>query len=68
MATRQEVVKELEFAGMSESDLATVDADYWIDKIVQYRKTGRCGSVMFSTVEFIPVMSKLLEACSKGAA
>ncbi len=66
MITRERVIKELEHAGLSESDFTVLGAGYWIDDIVRYRKTGKCGSVMFSTVEFLPILSKLLEACSKS--
>ena len=56
--TREEVLEELKRAGFTE-DL--MPRDYWVDYIVVYRNTGKCGSVMFSTVEFVPVLSKILE-------
>ncbi len=60
-ATRKQVQVELALAGLKKSDL---DYRYLVDCIVSYRNTGRCGSVMFSTVEFIPVISKCLAALS----
>ncbi|MDP2665078.1 MAG: hypothetical protein Q8P23_00275 [bacterium] len=60
--SRQQVLKKLELAGLSESDFERLGAQYWIDYIIKYRETGRCGSVNWSTVNFIPVLSKLLDA------
>lgn len=57
--TRESVIAELEMAGITEGDLGDPG---WVDKIVSLRKTGKCGSVNFSTVEFLPVISKCLEA------
>ncbi len=67
-ATRERVVDELQSAGLSEDELVRMGIEYWIDYIVEYRRTGHCGSVNWSTVEFIPVISKLLEATRTVAA
>lgn len=56
--TREEVLEELKRAGFTED---IMPRDYWVDYIVDYRNRGHCGSVNFSTVEFIPVLSKILE-------
>ncbi len=58
--TREQIVEELRLAGVQESDLKRIGADYWIDYIVHYRETGRCGSVSWSTVNFIPIISRLI--------
>lgn len=60
--SRQQVLKQLESAGLSENDFEQLGAQYWVDYIIKYRETGHCGSVNWSTVEFIPVLSKLLDA------
>ena len=57
--TREEVLGELRRAGFTED---IISRDYWVDYIVDYRNRGYCGSVNFSTVEFIPVFSKILAA------
>ena len=57
--TREEVLGELRRAGFTED---IMPRDYWVDCIVDYRNRGNCGSVNFSTVEFIPVLSKILAA------
>lgn len=56
--TREEVLEELKRAGFTEDIMSR---DYWVDYIVDYRNRGSCGSVMCSTVEFVPVLSKILE-------
>ena len=56
--TREEVLGELKRAGFTED---IMPRDYWVDYIVDYRNRGYCGSINFSTVEFIPVLSKLLD-------
>lgn len=56
--TREEVIEELRRAGFTED---VMPRDYWVDYIVDYRNRGNCGSVMFSTVEFIPFLSKILK-------
>ncbi len=56
--TLKQVLSELASVGLNDRDLDIKD---WIDDIVAYRNTGKCGSVMYSTVEFIPVLSKILQ-------
>ena len=57
-ATRETIIAELEQIGITESQ---IPSEYWIDYIADYRNRGKCGSVMASTLEFIPLISKLLE-------
>ncbi len=55
MTKREEVMKQLKQVGMRP------ESEHWISYILNYRNFGQCGSVNHSTVEFIPVISKLLE-------
>ncbi len=57
---REKVLQELKLAGLDQNDLMSNCGISWISYIAEYRKTGHCGSVNFSTVEFVPVISKLL--------
>lgn len=61
MNTREQVVKDLERAGIMVNGLD----EYWIECIVSYRKEDRCGSVNWSTLDFIPVISRLLACAGK---
>ncbi len=60
---RGAILSEFEKAGISKEDLGP---EHWINYIIQYRETGGCGSVNASSVEFIPIISKLLETINEA--
>ncbi len=63
MITKDDIVAELEKAGLSAEDIAR---EYWLDCLVEFRNTGGCGSVNASTVEFIPLISQLLSKVARN--
>lgn len=61
---REQVLRLFAIAGLDEAYFNRMGAAYWIDYIIEYKNTGKCGSVNWSTVEFLPVIAKLLGAIS----
>ena len=60
---RKEILEKLAKAGLREGHLYGSDHwQHWLDCLVDYKTRGLCGSVNYSTVQFIPAISKLLDA------
>jgi hypothetical protein len=59
--TQEQIVAELEKADIPAESIP----DYWIRCLAEHRNTGGCGSVDYSTIEFIPLISTLLEKLAK---
>ncbi|MEK7068705.1 MAG: hypothetical protein AAB964_02730 [Patescibacteria group bacterium] len=55
---QDELLKQLSYIGITPMEMDR----YWIDAILCYRKEGRCGSVNYSTAQFIPILSRCLAA------